>query len=210
MKRLIIIILMMLLVPTSYVSAEDKETVDFANCKTLMSFKGYLLITALLLTASGCALRTRRLPVSEDTADIEAMQNLRRVLHNIEKMAYRKKNLDYLGTNTMNEAVMVMDMGEEAVPMLSAALKGSKNWIFRYWIADIMGYMESRDCIIPLIELIEDNTEKKAVRIRACESLKELKFKSAVEYLLISWDLVRDPDIRVEIDKTIDYLRSTN
>lgn len=33
---------MMLLVPTSYVSAEDKETVDFANCKTLMSFKGYL------------------------------------------------------------------------------------------------------------------------------------------------------------------------
>ena len=42
MKRLIIIILMMLLVPTSYVSAEDKETVDFAKYKTLMPFKGYL------------------------------------------------------------------------------------------------------------------------------------------------------------------------
>ena len=42
MKRLIIIILMMLLVPTSYVSAEDKETVDFTKYKTLMSFKGYL------------------------------------------------------------------------------------------------------------------------------------------------------------------------
>ena len=42
MKRLIIIMLMMLLVPTSYVSAEDKETVDFAKYKTLMSSKGYL------------------------------------------------------------------------------------------------------------------------------------------------------------------------
>ena len=42
MKRLIIIMLMMLLVPTSYVSAEDKETVDFARYKTLMSSKGYL------------------------------------------------------------------------------------------------------------------------------------------------------------------------
>jgi hypothetical protein len=42
MKRLIIIILMMLLVPTSYVSAEDKETVDPAEYNTLMHFKGFL------------------------------------------------------------------------------------------------------------------------------------------------------------------------
>jgi len=42
MKRLIIIILMMLLVPTSYVSAEDNETVDFAKDKTLILLKGYL------------------------------------------------------------------------------------------------------------------------------------------------------------------------
>lgn len=42
MKRLIIIILMMLLVPVSYVGAEDKETVDLAKEKTLMPLKGYL------------------------------------------------------------------------------------------------------------------------------------------------------------------------
>jgi hypothetical protein len=42
MKRLIIIILMMLLVPTSYVSADGKETVDIAEYKTLNHFKGYL------------------------------------------------------------------------------------------------------------------------------------------------------------------------
>lgn len=42
MKRLIIIILMMLLIPISYVSAEDKETVDLAKDNTLMLLKGYL------------------------------------------------------------------------------------------------------------------------------------------------------------------------
>ena len=42
MKRLIIIILMMLLIPVSYVGAEDKETVDPAKGKTLMLLKGYL------------------------------------------------------------------------------------------------------------------------------------------------------------------------
>jgi len=46
MKRLIIIILMMLLVPVSYVGAEDKETVDLAKDKTLMLIKGYLPLVA--------------------------------------------------------------------------------------------------------------------------------------------------------------------
>ena len=46
MKRLIIIILMMLLVPTSYVSAEDKETVDPVKDKALMLLKGYLPLVA--------------------------------------------------------------------------------------------------------------------------------------------------------------------
>ena len=46
MKRLIIIILMMLLVPVSYVGAEDKGTVDSAKDKTLMLLKGYLPLVA--------------------------------------------------------------------------------------------------------------------------------------------------------------------
>ena len=37
MKKLIIIILMVLLVPISYVSAGDKDTLDLAKDKTLMS-----------------------------------------------------------------------------------------------------------------------------------------------------------------------------
>jgi len=45
MKRLIII-LMMLLIPISYVGAEDKETVDLAKDKTLMFLKGYLPLVA--------------------------------------------------------------------------------------------------------------------------------------------------------------------
>ena len=46
MKRLIIIILLMLLIPVSYVSAEDKETLDIAKDKTLMLVKEYLPLVA--------------------------------------------------------------------------------------------------------------------------------------------------------------------
>jgi hypothetical protein len=42
MKKLIIIILIMLLIPISYVGAEDNETVDPAKGKTLMFLKDYL------------------------------------------------------------------------------------------------------------------------------------------------------------------------
>ena len=46
MKRLIIVILIMLLIPISYVSAEDKETLDIAKDKTLMLVKEYLPLVA--------------------------------------------------------------------------------------------------------------------------------------------------------------------
>jgi hypothetical protein len=46
MKRLIIIILMTLLIPISYVDAEDKETVDPVKDKALMLLKGYLPLVA--------------------------------------------------------------------------------------------------------------------------------------------------------------------
>ena len=44
MKKLILIILMVLLVPTNYVFAEDKETGDLSKYNTLMLFKGYLTL----------------------------------------------------------------------------------------------------------------------------------------------------------------------
>jgi hypothetical protein len=46
MKRLIIIILLMLLIPISYAAAEDKETVDPAKDKTSMPSEGYLPLPA--------------------------------------------------------------------------------------------------------------------------------------------------------------------
>ena len=46
MKRLIIIILITLLIPISYVGADDKESVDLAKDKTLMLLKGYLPLVA--------------------------------------------------------------------------------------------------------------------------------------------------------------------
>jgi hypothetical protein len=59
MKKMIIIILMVLLVPISYVSAGDKETLDLVKDKTLMSnfldpilVKGQIIVSYLMGTGN--------------------------------------------------------------------------------------------------------------------------------------------------------------
>jgi hypothetical protein len=46
MKKIIIAIVLMVLIPISYLGAEDKRTVDPVNDKTLMSLNGYLPLPA--------------------------------------------------------------------------------------------------------------------------------------------------------------------
>lgn len=77
MKRLIIIILMILLVPTSYVSAEDKETVDLAKDKTLMLLKGYLP----LVTKYNYVFFKERMTIKNEMADfLDSIEEERRII----------------------------------------------------------------------------------------------------------------------------------
>jgi hypothetical protein len=46
MKKIIVAVIIIVLIPISYVGAEDKETVDSVKDKTLMLLKGYLPLVA--------------------------------------------------------------------------------------------------------------------------------------------------------------------
>jgi hypothetical protein len=46
MKKIIVAVIIMILIPISYVGAEDKQTVDAVNVKTSMSSEGYLPLPA--------------------------------------------------------------------------------------------------------------------------------------------------------------------
>jgi hypothetical protein len=77
MKRLIIIILMMLLIPINYVGAEDKETVDSAKDKTLMFLKGYLP----LVSEYNYVFYKERMTKENETADfLGSIEERRRII----------------------------------------------------------------------------------------------------------------------------------
>ena len=171
-----------------------------------------LSFLTLLIFFSGCAVKIVEKPTppapvpSVSEIDTERRQKAEYILKKVESIA-EKHNLDYLGLSTMSEAVEIMDIGAAAVPVLVKKLKDSANWKLRYWIVDIMGYIPCRSNIVPLIEVIEDSREKEIVRIRACESLKELRYRESYEYLLISRDIVKNINVREKIEEVIKYIR---
>jgi hypothetical protein len=77
MKRLIIIILIMLLIPVSYVGAEDNKTVDLAKEKTLMLLKGYLPLVAKY----NYVFSEERMTKENEMADcLSCIENQRRII----------------------------------------------------------------------------------------------------------------------------------
>ena len=46
MKKIIVAVIIMILIPISYLGAEDRETVDAVNVKTSISSEGYLTLPA--------------------------------------------------------------------------------------------------------------------------------------------------------------------
>jgi hypothetical protein len=77
MKRLIIIILIVLFVPISYVSAGDKVTLDLAKDKTLMFLRGYIPIVAKY----NYAFFTEKITKENDISDfLDSIEEQRRII----------------------------------------------------------------------------------------------------------------------------------
>ncbi|MFW6134290.1 MAG: HEAT repeat domain-containing protein [Elusimicrobiota bacterium] len=169
--------------------------------------KIWIVISIVFFAFYGCAVKTKTVVYRpEPKIDMETGQKVEHILKRVREIAL-KHDLEYLGRNTMNESVELMDIGSVVSPFVVRKLKQARNWRFRYWLVDILGYIVSNDNVIPLIEIIEDDSEKKEVRLRACESIKELRYPSAVKHLVISKDIVDDNDIKKKIKDTIDYIR---
>ncbi|GEM_PF-1880056 len=138
--------------------------------------------------------------------DEETKQKIESILYRVEEIA-RENPLEYVGKNTMSEAVEIMDTGPQTAPILIGWLKGTRNWKMRFWIVDMLGYVGGVDNILPLIEVIENPDENIHVRLRACESIKELKYRSAIDYLVVSRDIVDNINVKRKIEEVIEFLR---
>jgi hypothetical protein len=171
------------------------------NLKYLIAFFPTVMFFA------GCAVR-KPPPVTEPASgfDRETRQKIEKTLKTVSSKA-ANRSLNQLGRSTMKEAVDIMDMGPQVAVLLVEKLKKSGNWKMKYWIVDMLGYIDNSNSIFPLLEIIEDPSEKQQVRLRACETLKELNYKAAVESLHTSAEIVKDIKIKAKILETINALR---
>jgi hypothetical protein len=168
------------------------------------------LIPAILSTAFffGCSARQ---PVTVDKPavglDKEKQQRIEKILDSVSQKASRM-SLESLGRSTMKESVDIIDMGPLAVSHLIRRIKKTRNWKMRYWLVDMLGYIDSRDGLWPLLEIIEDPAEKEEVRLRACETLKELNYSDIADNLQLSAEIVKNIKVKEKIIETINLIRT--
>ncbi|MCJ7542156.1 MAG: hypothetical protein MUO88_21105 [Desulfobacterales bacterium] len=77
MKKIIVAVIIMVLIPISYVGAEDKQTVDAVNVKTSMLSEGYLPLPA----KSTYYIFKERMTQETGTADfLDCIEGQRRII----------------------------------------------------------------------------------------------------------------------------------
>jgi hypothetical protein len=107
-------------------------------------------------------------PALSDKIDISI------IIGEVKSLSRKCRDLDTFGRSTMVQSRKVLDMGPCAVYTLSWYLD-NPDWKVRFWIADIMGYLDNKDAQAPLLRLIENENEQECVKERALMSLNRLK-----------------------------------
>ena len=110
---------------------------------------------------------------SERFADAAQKARVRSIIKQVEDISKRCKTLDEFGRETVAQGKDMLSVGPCAVYALSNCL-GDPDWKVRFWIADMLGYLENPDARRPLLRVIKDESENSEVRRQAEKSLKRL------------------------------------
>jgi hypothetical protein len=110
----------------------------------------------------------RRYPTVKEKIEV------RLIVRELERISKDSVTLDEFGQRTLKQSQEVLQIGAPAVYSLSLCLN-NKDWRVRFWIADILGYLNNPDARRPLLRLLDNNTERQAVRKRAIVSIKMLQ-----------------------------------
>lgn len=109
-------------------------------------------------------------PSASDKAQV------RRIVGQVARISTGCSTLDELGRSTLAQSAALLDMGPDAVYCLSLCLDSS-DWRVRFWVVDILGYLDNPDAQRPLMRILADNDEDVRVRRQACRSLQRLKIE---------------------------------
>ena len=147
------------------------------------------------------------LPVPEYQVDKKTEKRIKKDLAEVEKICQNSESLDVVGKSTMIQSARLIDLGKVASPVLVSVVQDkTKNWKFRYWAVDLLGYIEDEKNILALVAVIEDSAEQEKIRFCALQSIAEMANPEAVEYLEIAEQIVENGTLREEITRVIEKL----
>jgi hypothetical protein len=174
----------------------------------------YICSVILVLFLGGCYRLPREIgppPVPEYRVDEETDKKIKEYLSEVEKICQNSESLDVIGQSTMTQTARLIDLGNTVSPMLVSVVQDkTKNWRFRYWACDLLGYIEDEKNILPLIAVIEDTSEEEKIRFCALQAIDEMANPEAIEYLKVSEEIVESSSLREEITKVIEKLEKKN
>lgn len=101
----------------------------------------------------------------------EVNEQVRSIILEVETASRQFAALDEFGKKTVDQGKAILSIGPAAVYELSARLD-NPDWKVRFWIIDILGYLENNDAKNILIKVSVDRKEYGRIREQARRSLK--------------------------------------
>lgn len=120
-------------------------------------------------------------PLYNQNYEIEKQVN--QIITTVEKICLSTDNLDLIGKKTMKQSQEIMDIGKDASLPLIKNFQNSDNYKLRYWIVDILGYLQDERNLYILEEIVQDEEENFKVRKKAAESILEINPERGREIL---------------------------
>lgn len=112
-------------------------------------------------------------------------------------------DLDEFGRKTMKESMNILSLESECIPYLAAHLEWENDWMIRFWIVDLIGYIKAPRVLELLSSIIEDSSEDIEIRLRAVESLAQQEYPSAFNDLSRLHYAVEDESLRQKIEEML-------
>jgi len=137
-------------------------------------------------------------------------------LNQVQAISKKSKTLDELGKKTLSQATTLLDLGESGLPVLTKWVTNpQKDWRVRYWATDMCGYVGNSKTEGTLLLLVKNEKEKKAIRLRALDSLAEIQNRSRqgsekiLKTLGVRLKKAKDPELKNKISWTMNQIRKS-
>ncbi len=105
--------------------------------------------------------------------DAAQKAKVRSIIKEVRAISIQCDELEDFGRKTIEQGKQMLSVGPFAVYALSNCLD-DPDWKVRFWITDMLGYLENPDARRPLMRVINNVSEEEQVRRQAESSLKKL------------------------------------